>query len=303
VIIVLATVLVAAASFLEHRQKPLPARGWVGLAILASGEWLMLRGVEPVATYFTPLAWTAYLLLADAALEALTGRSPMRQKPRQFLRVVFLSIPLWLVFEAYNLRLGNWTYVGLPRNVVARWFGYGWSFATITPALLLTAELIAALGCFSGAGRPWRLSQRAENLLMVLGAVFLIAPVALPRRAGAYLFGFVWVGFALLLDPLLKRRGEASLLGEIARGDYARLRSLLASGWICGWLWEFWNFWAAAKWQYIFPIFQHWKVFAMPAPGYLGFPPFAVETYVMYVFAARLLGWPVVCAATEELPA
>jgi hypothetical protein len=29
----------------------------------------------------------------------------------------------------------------------------------------------------------------------------------------------------------------------------------------------------------------------MPAPGYFGFLPFALECYIMYIFAAWLLGW------------
>ena len=56
-------------------------------------------------------------------------------------------------------------------------------------------------------------------------------------------------------------------------------------------MWEFWNNWAAAKWNYIFPMFQRWKIFEMPAPGYLGFLPFALECFAMYVTAAWLLGW------------
>jgi hypothetical protein len=37
-------------------------------------------------------------------------------------------------------------------------------------------------------------------------------------------------------------------------------------------------------------MFQQWKIFEMPIPGYLGFLPFALECYVMYVTAGRTLG-------------
>jgi hypothetical protein len=213
--------------------------------------------------------------------------------------MALLSIPLWLIFEAYNLRLANWAYTGLPQNLFARWLGYAWSFATITPALLLTAEVIAALGWFSRPARALRPAKRPRRgpLMIWLGAALLILPVILPPRIGAYLFAFVWLGFIFLLDPLLRRRGAPSLLAEFERGDYSRLGSLLVSGWICGWLWEFWNFWAAAKWVYVFPIFQQWKIFEMPAPGYLGFPAFALEAFLLYVFAARLLKWPALFVA------
>ena len=38
-----------------------------------------------------------------------------------------LSIPLWLIFEAYNLRLKNWEYVGVPLPWPLAYLGYGWS--------------------------------------------------------------------------------------------------------------------------------------------------------------------------------
>jgi hypothetical protein len=63
------------------------------------------------------------------------------------------------------------------------------------------------------------------------------------------------------------------------------------AGWVCGWLGEFWNYWAGTKWEYTFPMFQNFKIFAMPAPAYLGFFPFAVECYCAYVFAAGALDW------------
>jgi len=57
---------------------------------------------------------------------------------------------------------------------------------------------------------------------------------------------------------------------------------LLIAGLICGFLWEFWNFWAYSKWVYTVPFFDRGKGFEMPFLGFLGFPPFAVQAYVMY---------------------
>jgi hypothetical protein len=39
---------------------------------------------------------------------------------------------------------------------------------------------------------------------------------------------------------------------------------------------------------YVFPILQAWKIFAMPLSGYLGFPAFALECFVMYEFLRTL---------------
>lgn len=303
VAITAATVTLLVADFLRQRTGRLPEYGWLGLAALAGAEWLMFRGFEPVATYFTPLAWTAYILVADAAVVALRGRSRLSHHPGQLVRVALLSVPLWLIFEAYNLRLENWSYVGLPANWLARNFGYAWSFATITPAIFVTADLVMALGWFEGTRRPVQFTPGARTGMMASGAVFLLLPLVLPKAIAAYLFGLVWLGFVLLLDPVNARLGLPSFIGDLEQGRRERLYALLVSGWVCGWLWEFWNYWAAAKWLYIFPIFQEWEIFEMPAPGYLGFLPFALECFAMYVFASWLLRRVMPAEGRPESPA
>lgn len=275
--------------FRARRRRVFPVHGWLGLVALAAAEWLMFRRVEPVATYFTPIAWSAYILIADATVLALTSRSRLNDAPIVLARMAFLSIPLWLIFEAYNLRLQNWTYVGMPPSWRA-FLGYAWSFATITPAIFETADLVQALLPPMPA-KPWKIPFGFENALIVIGTGCLAIPIVIPRQLAAYLFVLVWIGFILLLDPVNRRLGLPSFLGDLSEGFPRRLCGFLLAGWICGWLWEFWNYWAAAKWLYIFPMFQDIKIFEMPAPGFLGFLPFALECFVMYVTASWLAGW------------
>jgi len=290
IVITAATVAgLAIRYFRAHRRAAFPPHGWLGIVALASAELLMFRGIEPVATYFTPIAWSAWILIADAAVLSITGRSRLNDAPLTLARMALLSIPLWLIFEAYNLRLRNWDYVGVPpgwRGVL----GYAWSFATITPAIFETADLAQALMSPVPA-HPWKIPAAAERALVACGAACLIVPVVLPRHVGAYLFVLIWMGFVFLLDPLNRRLGLPSFLGDLSEGFVRRVYGFFLSGWICGWLWEFWNNWAAAKWHYTFPMFQQWKIFQMPAPGFLGFLPFALECFTMYVTAAWLVGW------------
>jgi hypothetical protein len=282
VILTAVTVTVLLAEFFYRRREAYPSYGWFGVASLTGAEWLMFRGIEPVATFFTPIAWSAYILIADAAVFSLSGRSRLQRAPKSFLRMAALSIPLWVIFELYNLRLKNWTYVGVPKFWPLGLIGYAWSFATITPAIFVTADLILAM--LPGREyKPWSISEAAQKRLMIAGALCLLVPLIVPYRIGGYLFFLVWMGFILLLDPLNFRRGLPSFLGDLSEGSRARFVAFLLSGWVCGWLWEFWNYWSAAKWHYTFPMFQNIKIFEMPAPGYLGFPPFALECYVMYV--------------------
>jgi hypothetical protein len=286
-----ATVAVLVAGFFRRRRRrEFPAYGWLGIVALAGAELMLFRGIEPLATYFTPVAWSAYILIADAAVLALTNRSRLHDAPIILARMALLSIPLWAIFEAYNLRLHNWEYVGMPSSLLAEVAGYVWSFATITPAIFETSDLVQAL-LPAVPIEPRTIPRAVENAMMVCGAAFLIVPLVIPRRIGAYLFFLVWLGFILLLDPMNRRLRLPSFLGDLSDGFARRFYGFLASGWICGWLWEFWNYWAQAKWRYTFPMFQQTKVFEMPAPGYLGFVPFALECFAMYVAAAWLAGW------------
>ncbi len=269
--------------------RPYPRYGYLGLAVILVAELLMFLRVEPAATFFTPVAWTGYIAVVDAAVLSLAGESLWHGRGRELLAATAVSAPFWLIFEAYNLRLENWKYVHLPPNLAVRYFGYAWAFSTIWPAMLETACLLRAAGLWQKKYAPRRVSPGLRRLLPPLGAAMLVIPLVVARAAAAYLFGLVWLGFAFLLDPLNAGLGAASLLDDLAVGRRARFYALLVSGAVCGIFWEFWNYWAAGKWIYIFPIFQNLKIFEMPLPGYLGFAPFAVEYFCMYVFLTVIL--------------
>src|ERR1700693_5610166 len=98
IILAAATVTILVVEFFRARRKPLPAHGWLGLIGLACAEYLMFHGIEPAATFFSPLAWTAYILLADAATFAISGHSRLREEGRGFAKMAALSVVLWLIF-------------------------------------------------------------------------------------------------------------------------------------------------------------------------------------------------------------
>ena len=283
IVLLASTLIFLAWRYFRRPRRSMPFWGWVGLGIVVSAEALLfLKTGWFIAAYFTPTVWTGYILLADALVSSLKGDSRLR-RPGEFLALAFWSIPLWLIFEAYNLRLVNWTYVGMPLGPALQVFGYAWAFATIWPAIFETADLLDALRLFQVRSRAIAPSTPGvRRAIAVAGLVLVSVPVLLPVTAGSYLFGAVWAGFALLLDPLNYAWQGESLLRDLETGDNSRLACLLAAGWVCGILWEFWNYWAGARWLYIFPMAQHWKIFEMPAPGFTGFPPFAVECFVLF---------------------
>jgi hypothetical protein len=271
----------------------LPVHAWCGLALLATSEALMLARVEPFWTWHTPFAWTGYILLMDGIVYRMRGSSWLSTNRGEFVFLSIVSIPLWVVFEGYNLLIENWHYVNLPRNLLVRYFGYAWAFATISPGIFETAELVAALRGRPRSSVPERATRvhasrfgPARYAGIIVGAAMLIWPLIWPSP---YLAAPVFLGFIFLLDPVNARAGDASFSLDLRAGRYDRLVNLLVAGFICGGLWEFWNFWARAKWIYSVPIFGDIKIFEMPVLGYFGFPPFALECFTMYVFARRLL--------------
>lgn len=269
-----------------------PIYGILGLAAMIAGEILLFSGNRAIGTHFTPFQWTGYILFMDGLVKKRKGTSLLSDHAAEFFLLCVISIGSWLIFEGYNLLLRNWTYTGLPESTLPRYMGYAWSFATISPAIFLTYELLESLfpvRSESGFGHA-SMGDMTFWIVVILGFVMLVVPLAYPSP---YMTPLVWIGFVLFLDPINGRMGERSILAEFASGRRTPLVLLFASGLVCGLLWEFWNYWALAKWNYSVPYFSDVKLFEMPVVGYLGFPPFAIECFAIYKFVRRLLPIPI----------
>jgi hypothetical protein len=269
--------------------------GWLGLGVIAAAEALLFRG-HPVAGWFTPIVWTGYVLAMDALVARLTGESLLLDRRAEALGVALASVGCWWLFEWYNAprfwRGGAdlaglwWQYHELEPNPFLRRVGYDWAFATIFPALFLTARALAVTVCAGVRVRPLRLPAWALPLSVGAGAVAATLPLVV---VSPWLVPLVWVAYVLLLEPINHRRGAPSWLAGLERGDASHVTALLASGGVCGVLWEFWNYWAATRWTYTVPYLGDVKIFEMPVLGYLGFPPFALQGYAMYNFLRSLI--------------
>jgi hypothetical protein len=278
-------------------MRRVPFYGWFGLLTILVSQACMFARIEPFYHWHTPIAWTGYILFADAVVWQRRGNSWLRNNAAELFFAACVSVPLWVIFEIYNkYSIHNWYYIGLPELLLLRYFGYVWSFATILPAIFETGDLVSSLR--DRRAPPDRLDPPAPRrlgvvawLTVAVGAVMAGVPVFVHS---AYLAAPVWLGFILMIDPLNARAGDESILGDWYEGHTGRLVNLLIAGLICGLLWEFWNYWGGAKWVYNVPILPDVKIFEMPILGFGGFPPFAVECFAMYV-AIRRLFWRGAC--------
>ncbi len=281
-------------------MKKTPAYTWIGLAIILGGQALLAGGSSFLATWLTPVMWTGLILLLDGIVYRMRGRSWLMTRRREFPLLILASVAVWLVFEAYNLHLRNWRYEGLPANILVRDIGYFWSFATIIPGVFEIVDLVQAVMDRAGKARSERQSMAPTGpswAWWLAGIAMVTVPLASPASVAAYLFGAVFIGFFLLLDPLNEKLGLPSLRKQWRLGPRRIIWALLLGGLIAGFVWEAWNQQAVAAggayWVYLIP--KELRPFGltygqMPLLGMLGFPPFALELFAFYYFIRESLG-------------
>jgi hypothetical protein len=250
------------------------------LALAAATAGLVLL-VEPIPTWYYHLAWWSYIAAADDLNHRLSGQSLLRDRLRRFWWVAGASVLWWTLFEAINLRLGNWYYVMDPPSRVVRWTGGVLAFATVLPGLVETLALVENLGVLRSVPiAPLRWTRVKEGICLALGGGCFALPLLWPDL----FFPLTWGSFVFLLEPWNRRHAQRSFLRDLEAGEAAPFCRTLAAGLICGVLWETWNFWARSKWVYTVPVFARLKLFEMPLLGFLGFPPFAIECLVLLRF-------------------
>lgn len=263
------------------KRMRFPIHGIIGIILLALSEFLLFRKVNPFYSWFYCFAWWSYILILDATIYSIKGNSLLMDRRKEFFLLIPWSVFIWLIFEAANLSLENWYYINLPSSLMERWLGYFVAYGTVLPGIFETTELLESIGVFKNASfRKIRLSSKGLQCLIALGTLCLVSSLVFPK----YLFPLIWLSFTFLLEPFLYQFGGRSLLRDLEEGKTQKIYLLLVSGLICGLLWEFWNYWSRAKWIYTVPFFEELKGFEMPLAGFLGFPPFAIEVYVMVNF-------------------
>lgn len=260
-----------------------PVHGWLGV-LLVSAFWITNWSMTGARTHilFFPL-WLGYCLTVDGLTVWRRGNSLLQRGLLHYLWLFVLSAALWWVFEAINLRTQNWVYLGGERlSPFARGFWSSLDFSTVVPAVFGTSSLMATFRWTRIRSRPLIGSnlRLVYRLVFVVGMATLVLVLALPR----YFYPGVWLSFICILDPINFWLGRPTVIGLLRRGHLQPILCLAIGTLICGFFWEMWNALSWPKWIYHVPFFGFWKIFEMPALGYLGYPPFGLELFVTYHF-------------------
>ena len=197
--------------------------GYLGALVILVAELLLFSGNQFVGVWFTPIVWTGYILLLDALVFRISRRSLLLPDRLELLVIVVVSIGLWWLCEFYNaprfwasdLELW-WHYHNLTPNPYLRRFGYDWAFATILPALFLTAQLLmlTLLKKLRRFGQ-FHFSRMTLYLFVLAGAIGVIVPLVF---VSVWLAPVLWLAFIFLVDPINYLRGWPSITGDLASG-------------------------------------------------------------------------------------
>ena len=273
----------------KQRQRTLilAPHGWAGVILIALAwplNW-MLAGLRTHLLFF-PL-WLGYALLVDALVLRRRGTSILARSRRDFVLLFVCSAPAWWLFEVFNWRTQNWDYLGGGQfGAVTYFLLTTLSFTTVMPAVFETAELVRSAAPLRRLSDGPRLKPTRPVLLAMFGVG--LAMVALSMALPGYFYPLLWGSAFFLAEPINAWRGRPSLLGYLARGDWRPVAALGLGALVCGFFWEFWNFYSYPKWTYHTPGVGFLHVFEMPLLGFLGYPSFGLELFaLLYLIAPR----------------
>lgn len=262
-----------------------PKRGYIGLVLIAIGwflAWVRPDGIQFFWENSFLLLWVGYALVVDGLNWRRTGTSLFSRNPKAYIGMFLLSIPGWWLFEFLNLFLQNWHYLhNRPIGPLEYAVRSSLHFSVVIPAVLSTAELWASSRLLAGSLR-WRriaISNRRLVTFILVGIVMLVSVIAFPH----YCFPLVWVSLYLIFDSMNMLLGAPSLFRYIERGNWRPVLALALGALTCGFFWEMWNFYALPKWIYTIPFVDVLHIFEMPVLGYLGYLPFGLEVYALYI--------------------
>ena len=270
-------------------RTKIPLHGWLGLALVAV-FWILNWTLNGLRTHwgFFPL-WLGYCLTVDALVYSRMGTSLLARSWRKYMGLFALSAPVWWLFEALNLRTQNWFYDG------AEFFtplSYGLlttlSFTTVIPAVFGSAELVASFDFIKRIrrGPVIPIDKRTTFSFFLAGWIMLALMLIWPR----IFFPFIWISLFFIFEPINVWVKNRSLAAWTAEGDWRPVIALWLGVLLTAFFWEMWNFFSYPKWIYDVPWGDWLHIFEMPALGYGGYLPFALELGTLYYLIVGVLG-------------
>jgi hypothetical protein len=259
----------------------LPVYGWIGVVLMGIFWWLnwFLPGFRTHWGFF-PM-WLGYILTLDAWVFLRKGNSLLSRNFGKFILLFVISAPCWWLFELINKKVQYWFYLGRDHFTDLEYFILASiSFSTVIPAVFETTELVSSFKWLKRikSGPKISTSKLMMRIFFILGWIMLVLVLIWPE----YFPYFVWMSLYFITEPINVWLGNPSIVEYTSNKDWRPVIALFLGSLICGFFWEMWNYYSYPKWIYQIPFVVYAYVFEMPALGYLGYLPFALELYALY---------------------
>ena len=236
---------------------------------------------------FFPL-WLGYILVVNGLVYIRKGNSLIDRSWLQWLFLFVISSPVWWLFEWMNQKTGYWEYTSLESFNRLEYVLYcSLNFSVVIPAIFAAAEWIGTfhfIEYFQNLTKVLTTSF-SRGIFFVFGWIMLGIVLLVP----AYGLAFMWMALFFIMDPINYWLGYKSIISETMTGNWKTVAGLWIGALITGFFWEMWNFYSDPKWIYHIPYVNFMYLFEMPALGYLGYLPFALELYSIYYFLVGVL--------------
>lgn len=264
--------------------------GSIGLLMVVFAQLNFVFRIQPFAQWYFPIIWFGYIFLVDAAVFSLSGESLITKRPRIFILLLAVSAVIWWSFEFIGYIIRNWHYSGIEGfgSTAEKLAFAALSFSTVVPAVFETVLLLKTVHLFDRIKlkESHKISREMLYLMVFAGVLSFAAPLLYPQ----FFYPMIWASFFLILDPINHMNGRPSIISHLRDRKLSVPLSVFFGATICGFLWEFWNYWAIPKWHYTIPFLDFFRIFEMPVLGYLGYGPFGLELFAMYHFLMWMLG-------------
>jgi len=274
---------------IENVKSRVPLHGWMGFSLIIV-FWILNWTLTGTRTHwgFFPL-WLGYCLAIDGLVVWRTGTSLFTRSQRKYAGLFLVSAPVWWIFELFNVRTQNWTYIGAELFSPLEYaFWTTLSFTTVIPAVFGSAEFFASFDFVKRIkhGPLVRTDKRTTLAFFALGWIMLIVMLIWPRL----FFLFIWLSLYFILEPINIWLKNRSLAHWTQNGDWRPVLSLWLGVLLTAFFWEMWNYYSYPKWIYHVAWGDWLHIFEMPLLGYGGYLPFALELYALYHWVSGLFG-------------
>ena len=287
-------------------RAALPWWFWVGTALTLFFWWLMWARFtvfgDLVYYAFSPMWWGFILALDGVVYRRTGGRSLLASKPLTLLLSALVSVGGWTYFEYYDyFVLSNWYYPNghmpeLSHATIVVLFLI--AYTTVWPAIFEWYTLLATfprLGARYAQGPKLALPATA---MLWLGLALIAAMVFLP----APLFWVLWIGPMAILAGQMLRKGVWTPFTAMAQGNWSPMVLIALASLFNGFLWELWNYGSAQPpglpptnpnyWVYDIPYVNVIHLHSeMPLIGYVGYLPFGILVWVVFLWAGKVFGF------------